>query len=179
MLVGHRRLPDPVGMGPDWMADDAPGEETVTAMGGTGLGRLVDFGAVRILTSGALSLLVRQMGGIDMAAQRFRPNVVVDTAQDPEMGQELRIGEVVLRVILPTPRCVVSGLGHVELPPDRAVLTVLARHYRVPVAGLQARPALARTPRSSGRAGFDWDRSFAESSRRIYSTGSSVSRNTW
>ena len=133
----HRKLPDEVGMVPDWMDDVLPGQETVTAMGDAGrIGRFVDFGAVHIVTTGALSLLGRRMGGIDVAAERFRPNLVVDAPQDPEPGQELRIGEVVLRVILPTPRCVVPGLGHAELPPDRSLLTALARHYRVPVAGL-------------------------------------------
>lgn len=132
----HRRLPDEVGMVPDWM-DVEPGQETVTAMAGPGLiGRFVDFGAVHLLTTGALALLARRMGRTDVAAQRFRPNLVVDAPRDPEIGQELRIGEVVLRVILPTPRCVVPGLGHAGLPPDRAVLTTLARNYRVPVAEL-------------------------------------------
>lgn len=39
-------------------------------------------------------------------------------------------------MILPTPRCVVPGLGHAGLPPDRSVLATLARHYRIPVATL-------------------------------------------
>jgi uncharacterized protein YcbX len=133
----HRRVPDEVGMVPDWMDDVRPGQETVTGIQGPGrFGRFVDFGAVHVLTTGALALLGRRVGGVDVAADRFRPNLVVDAPHDPELGQELRIGEVVLRVILPTPRCVVPGLGHAGLPPDRSVLTALARHYRVPVAGL-------------------------------------------
>ena len=133
----HRLLPDEVGMMPDWMADAMPGQERVTAMAGPGLiGRFVDFGAVHLVTTGALALLGRRMGGVDVAAQRFRPNLVIAAAQDPQIGQELRIGEVVLRVVLPTPRCVVPGLGHAGLPPDRSVLATLARHYRIPVAEL-------------------------------------------
>ena len=134
----HRLLPDEVGMMPDWMADAMPGQERVTAMAGPGLiGRFVDFGAVHLVTTGALALLGRRMGGVDVAAQRFRPNLVIAAAQDPQIGQELRIGEVVLRVVLPTPRCVVPGLGHAGLPPDRSVLATLARHYRIPVAELE------------------------------------------
>jgi len=123
----HRRLPDEVGMLPEWMDGVLPGQETVTAM---------EVGAVHIVTTGALSLLRQRMGRADVAAVRFRPNLVVDAPQDPELGQELRIGEVVLRVTMPTPRCVVPGLRHAELPPDRSVLTALARHYRIPVGGL-------------------------------------------
>jgi uncharacterized protein YcbX len=133
----HRRLPDEVGMVPEWMDDVLPGQETITAMGGPGRPcRFVDFGAVHILTTGALSLLGRRMGGTDAAAGRFRPNLVVDAPHDPEPGQVLRLDEVVLRVISPTPRCVVPALEHAEVPPDRSVLTALARHYRIPVAGL-------------------------------------------
>lgn len=133
----HRRLPDEAGMVPEWMVDALPGQELVTAMRSAGPGgRFVDFGAVHLLTTGALSGLARRMGGADVAAARFRPNLVVDAPRDPEPGQELRIGEAVLRILLPTPRCVVPGLGRAELPPDRSLLGTLARHYRVPVPGL-------------------------------------------
>jgi hypothetical protein len=119
----HRRLPDEIGMLPDW-TDGAPGQETVTPM---------ETGAVHIVTTGALAQLRRRMWGTEVAAVRFRPNLVLDAPQDPVPGQELRIGEVVLRVVMPTPRCVVPGLGSAELPPDRALPKTLARHYRVPV----------------------------------------------
>jgi uncharacterized protein YcbX len=133
----HRTLPDDVGMVPDWMGDARPGQETITAIAGAGrVGRFVDFGAVHIVTTGALSLLGERMGGVSVAAARFRPNLVIDAPRDPEPGQELRLGDVVLRVILPTPRCVIPGLSQAELPADLSVLSALARHYRIPVAGL-------------------------------------------
>jgi uncharacterized protein len=123
----HRRLPDEVGMVPEWMDGVLPGQEMVTPM---------QVGAVHIVTTGALCLLGRRVGQADVAAVRFRPNLVLDVPQDPEPGQELRIGGVILRVNMPTPRCVVPGLGHAELPPDRSVLAALARHYRIPVGGM-------------------------------------------
>ncbi|WP_413776344.1 MOSC domain-containing protein [Micromonospora sp. DR5-3] len=70
-----------------------------------------------------------------MAAARFRPNLVIDAAHDPEPGQELRLGDVGLRVIVPTPRCVVPGLGQGQLPADRSLLSALAKHHRVLVPG--------------------------------------------
>ena len=72
-----------------------------------------------------------------MAAARFGPNLVIDAPGDPEPERGLRLGDVVLRVTLPHPRCVIPGL-----PPGRpaggplGAERALARHYRVPVAGL-------------------------------------------
>ncbi|MEU1396070.1 MOSC domain-containing protein [Micromonospora zamorensis] len=101
-----------------------------------GVAATTDFGAVHIVTTGALDLLGQRIGGASVAAARFRPNLVIDAPGDPEPGQELHLGDVVLRVTLPTPRCVIPGLPQADLPADRSVLSALARHYRVPVAGL-------------------------------------------
>lgn len=133
----RRRLPDDVGLVPEWMADVRPGDETVTRVTGVGrVGRFVDFGAVHVVTTGALARLGRRLGGAPAAAARFRANLVIDAPADPAPGDELQVGDVVLRVVLPTPRCIVPGLAHGELPADRSLLTALARHYRVPVPGL-------------------------------------------
>jgi uncharacterized protein YcbX len=133
----HRMLPEDAGMVPEWMRDARAGAELVTDVAGTTrLGRFVDFAAVHIVTSGALSLLGQRMGGAAAAAERFRPNLVVDAPLDPEPGAELRIGGALLRVVMPTPRCVIPGLAQGELAADRAVLATLAKHYRMPVADL-------------------------------------------
>ncbi|WP_233624653.1 MOSC domain-containing protein [Actinoplanes sp. ATCC 53533] len=133
----HRVLPDDPGLVPEWMAGVGPGDETVSSVGGVGrLGRFADFGAVHIVTTGELARLGALLGGPAVAAARFRPNLVLDLPRDPEPGEELRLGDVVLRVDLPTPRCVVPGLGHGELPADRSVLGALARHYRIQVPDL-------------------------------------------
>lgn len=133
----HRLLPDEPGMVPEWMAGVAPGDETVSPVGGVArLGRFADFGAVHIVTAGELERLGGLLGGAAVAAARFRPNVVLDLPRDPEPGEELRLGGVVLRVALPTPRCVVPALGHGELPADRRLSGELARHYRIQVPGL-------------------------------------------
>jgi uncharacterized protein YcbX len=132
----HRQLPDEAGMVPEWMDGMRPGAETVTAMAGAQRGgRFLDFGAIHIVTTGALSKLAQQMGRMDVAAVRFRPNLVIDAVQDPKPGQQLHLGDVVLRVIVPTPRCVVPGLGQDHLPADRPLLRTLAEHHRVSVPG--------------------------------------------
>ncbi len=133
----HRRLPDDAGLVPEWLADVEPGGETVTPVSGVArVGRFVDFGAVHLVTTGALARLAQHLGGRAVDAHRFRPNLVLDAPADPQPGTELRVGDAVLRVVLPTPRCVVPGLAHGDLVADRALLSALARHHRIPVPGL-------------------------------------------
>jgi len=134
----HHQLPDHQALVPDWMSEATPGQQMITAVSGARPGgRFVDFGAVHLLTTGALDLLARQLCIPVVDASRFRPNIVLDAPQDPEPGQELRVGDVVLRVVLPTPRCVVPGLTPgPEAPVDQRLLSALARHHRTLVADL-------------------------------------------
>ncbi len=99
-------------------------------------GRFVDFGPVHLLTTGALAELAGELGRASVDASRFRPNVVLDASHDPVPGQELRIGDVVLRVVLPTPRCIVPGLQDQGAAVDRQLLTALARHHGTVVGDL-------------------------------------------
>jgi MOSC domain-containing protein len=134
----HRQLPDDDGLVPEWMTDAATGQETITEVSGAlPGGRFVDFGAVHLVTTGALAGLARQLGRADVDASRFRPNLVLDAPQDPEPEQKLQIGDVVLRVVLPTPRCVVPGLDpDAGVAIDRQLLSTLAREHRTAVADL-------------------------------------------
>ncbi len=133
----HRRLPDEQGLVPDWMTDAVPGQEMVTEVSGAQPGgRFVDFGPVHLLTTGALAELAGQLKRASVDASRFRPNVIVDAPHDPVPGQELKIGGVVLRVVLPTPRCVVPGLEDEGAAVDRQLLSGLARHHRAVVGDL-------------------------------------------
>jgi uncharacterized protein YcbX len=133
----HRQLPEERGLVPDWMTGAVPGQEMVTDVSGARPGgRFVDFGPVHLLTTGALAELARQLGRASVDARRFRPNVVLDALHDPAPGQELEIGDVVLRVVLPTPRCIVPGLEDEGAAVDRQLLSALARHHRTVVADL-------------------------------------------
>ncbi len=122
---------------PDWMTGAVPGQEMVTDVSGARPGgRFVDFGPVHLLTTGALAELARQLGRASVDAVRFRPNVVLDALHDPAPGQELEIGDVVLRVVLPTPRCILPGLEDQGAAVDRQLLSALARHHRTVVGEL-------------------------------------------
>jgi uncharacterized protein YcbX len=132
----HRLLPDQAGLVPTWM-DGAAGEALVTEVTGARPGgRFVDFGAVHLVTTSALADLARRVGRADVAAVRFRPNLVLDLPADPEPGTELRIGDVALRVLMPTPRCLVPGLVDGSMSVDRALLSTLARDYRTDLPGI-------------------------------------------
>jgi uncharacterized protein YcbX len=136
----HRRWPDVLGMIPDWRSEARPGGDAVTTVTGAATGRWVDYGAVHVVTTGALARLAELDGGaLDVAA--FRPNVVLDTAQELVPGQVLTVGRAVLRVALPTPRCVVPALEHRRGPGNPTVLATLARHYRREVPGRGGRAA--------------------------------------
>ncbi|MFC4107316.1 MOSC domain-containing protein [Micromonospora zhanjiangensis] len=132
----HRLLPDEPGLVPQWMAGIDPGTETVTPVAGARSGRFVDFGAVHLVTTGALAELADRIGRTEVSPDRFRPNLVLDADRDPEPGARLRFGEVVLRVLVRTPRCVVPGLAQGTLPADRALLATLARDYRTDLPDL-------------------------------------------
>ncbi len=75
----HRQLPDDPGLVPQWMGDAAAGQEMVTEVSGARPGgRFVDFGAVHLVTTGALARLARQVGRSTVDATRFRPNLCLD-----------------------------------------------------------------------------------------------------
>jgi uncharacterized protein YcbX len=130
----HRLWPKEAGMLPEWAADARPGQDVVTEVSGARARRFVDLGAVHLVTTGALRCLEEQRSG-PVSPLRFRPNLVLDLPEDPEPGQVLQIGEVMLRVDLPTPRCIVPSLRqHGSVDPDPDLLGVLAHHHRQPVA---------------------------------------------
>jgi len=133
----HRRLPEEPGLVPDWMSGAVPGQDLVTEVSGARPGgRVVHIGPLHLVTTGALAELAGQLGRGSVDAARFRPNVIVDAPHDPLPGQELRIGAAVLRIMLPTPRCIVPGLQDEGATVDRQLLTALATHHRTAVGDL-------------------------------------------
>ena len=68
-----------------------------------------------------------------MDVRRFRPNFVIATEGDatlPERawaGKRLRLGEVVLQVEIPCPRCVVITHGFDDLPKDPGLMRTVVR----------------------------------------------------
>ncbi|MEJ3657720.1 MOSC N-terminal beta barrel domain-containing protein [Actinomycetes bacterium KLBMP 9759] len=112
---------------------------TVEIALGTPGGTFVDHSPVHLITTATVE-------HIGTEAVRYRPNVVVATPPGPPFaengwrGREVTIGEVRLRVTVPTPRCSVPTLEHGELPRAlHAVRTPLAEN-RIDVLGTGAMP---------------------------------------
>jgi uncharacterized protein YcbX len=114
-------------------ADDAI-EGTIAAAAPEGF---FDFAPLHLVSTATLAALG------DADARRFRPNVVVAVpgegfVENGWVGRRVRIGsEVVLEVIIATPRCVVPSLAHDDLPFRTDAVRAAAKHNRLDI-GLRA-----------------------------------------
>jgi uncharacterized protein YcbX len=91
-----------------------------------------DDGPVHLVTTSGVRAVEREHGA-PVDARRFRANLLVDS--DPELGAEdgwlgcrLAIGEVLLDVVQPMPRCVMVDLPQVSVPADGGLLRTLTAH---------------------------------------------------
>lgn len=105
---------------------------------GTPGGTFVDHSPVHLITTATLEHL-----GVE--ALRYRPNLVLagdgpPFAENTWLGRELVLGDVRLRLTLPTPRCSVPTLEHGDLPrAPHAVRGPMAQN-RVDVPGFGVLP---------------------------------------
>jgi uncharacterized protein YcbX len=118
----------------------AEGEELVTdvpAAFAAPSGTFFDFSAVHLLTTNTLDRLRELAPGSRFEARRFRPNVVVDFprvkgfVENDWTRRVVRIREVRLKVIIPTPRCVMTTLAQGDLPGDLRILRATAEYNRI------------------------------------------------
>jgi uncharacterized protein YcbX len=103
-------------------------------------GSFFDLFPVSVLTTSTLEHLTEIKPDSVFDARRFRMNVIVDTVmpglvENDWVGKSLAIGGVVLVVMIPDPRCVMTTLAQDDLPKDNGILQTLARHNRLDVAG--------------------------------------------
>jgi hypothetical protein len=135
----HRLWPKEPGMLPEWAGgaagEDAAGEEVVSGIGGAAPGgRFVDFGAVHLVTTGALDAVER--AGAPADARRMRPNLVLTLDREPVRGDRIQVGtDVTLRVLIPTPRCAIPAAAQPGLDEAPEVLREIGRH-RTEIPGL-------------------------------------------
>lgn len=95
-----------------------------------------DLGSVHLLTTATLDHYQSLYPAGRFDARRFRPNIVIQTPNDQAgfveqgwVGKTLAFGdEVRLRVLMPTPRCVVTTLAQGDLPNDPGILRTAAQH---------------------------------------------------
>lgn len=97
-------------------------------------GKFFDYASIHIVTTSTLQSLKAAYPEGQVAIQRFRPNLVVDCAgesgfvENSWIGRTLAIGpEMVLRVSIPCPRCVMITLPRADLPRDPRILRAIAQ----------------------------------------------------
>lgn len=117
--------------------------------GGAAAGTLFDYASVHVLTTATLRSLEAAYPEGQFTVQRFRPNLVVDCGQEAGfvenawLGRTLAIGpEVVLRVSIPCPRCVMTTLPRADLPHDPGILRTAAQANRLDLGELGRLPCV-------------------------------------
>ncbi len=105
-------------------------------------GTFFDVAALHVLTTATLARLAEVEPGSRFTVERFRPNILIDSAIEPFAengwsGAALHLGDALIAsVLIPTMRCIMTTLAQGELPRDKAVLHAVARHNRVEISGL-------------------------------------------
>ncbi|WP_246147805.1 MOSC domain-containing protein [Nonomuraea turkmeniaca] len=109
-------------------------------------GTFFDFAPIHLISTSTVERIGALSPRGHVEALRYRPNLVIATAHQgfPEnawVGRELQVGdEVVLEVIVASPRCAVPTLAHGPLGRDVDALRTVARHNRVPVFDMGPQP---------------------------------------
>ena len=110
-------------------------------------GTFFDFAPLHLLTTSSLARIAELSPRGTVELERYRPNLVIRTeapgfTENDWAGRGLRVGnDLVLRVLLRTPRCAIPTLEHGDLPRDRAALRVPAEHNRIsPMGDFGAQP---------------------------------------
>lgn len=97
----------------------------------------VDYAPLHLITTGTLDRIGELSPHGEVEATRYRPNIVVETAasgfvENRWVDGMLEIGDdVLLQVILPTPRCAVPSLAHGDLPRNPEAVRIPFRHNRL------------------------------------------------
>jgi len=105
-------------------------------------GTFFDYGVVHLVTTATLDRLGKLYPEGRFDPRRFRPNVLVQSAEGETgfvenewVGKTVAIGDdaegVRLRITDPCPRCVMTTLAQEDLPADAGILRTAARHNRL------------------------------------------------
>lgn len=108
---------------------------TELAVFATPLGRYYDCYPLHVLTTGALNKLQEIEPQGDFCVQRFRPNILIETANDNSdfeefgwLGGELSIGDAVIRCETRTVRCSMPSQSQLNLKKDAKVMRTVNKH---------------------------------------------------
>jgi uncharacterized protein YcbX len=98
------------------------------------LGTYFDAYPLHLLTTTSLRRLTAHYPEGRFVPERFRPNLVLSTAEDRSeeatwTGKILRLGTVELLIKVPTIRCVMTTLPQGDLPKDPRILRTVVQHH--------------------------------------------------
>ncbi len=154
------RLISQVPSSPTIQADRSPAEEkTNTVIRDEAMGTastkdtFFDHAPVHVITTSTLETLSSLQTGSFFNSRRFRPNIVLLTEGANEMfpenfwpGQNMLIyPDITLKIVDPTPRCVVTTLPQGELSYDRQILRTIAKHSQAVSATFAPKSMLPAT----------------------------------
>jgi uncharacterized protein len=114
-------------------------------------GGFFDFAPLHVMTSASLEAIRSAAPAASIRAERYRPNIVIETppsmvfGENKWIGRKLRIGQSVsLEVIAPTPRCAVPMLAHGALPQSREAVAAVNKLNKIefPLLGPGTFPCL-------------------------------------
>jgi uncharacterized protein YcbX len=113
------------------------GEEIVEA--GSSMGRDGNFfndSPIHIVTTSTLHALAEAAPASHFDAQRFRPNIVIDTpgegfVENEWLGSTISIGSVEFSVTMTVPRCVMTTLAQGNLPRDPDILRAITANNAI------------------------------------------------
>jgi uncharacterized protein YcbX len=97
-------------------------------------GTFYDLAVVHLLTTATLDRLRELYPAGRFEARRFRPNIVISTAEpgfveNDWLGRTVTVGETArLRITRPCPRCVMTTLAQGDLPKDPGILRTAAQN---------------------------------------------------
>ncbi|WP_433507983.1 MOSC domain-containing protein [Pseudonocardia halophobica] len=146
----EEQWPQIEGLAPQAFIDDTTVEhseegEPVSRIGTAGLtptDSFLDLGVLHLMTGSTLAALSEAAPGSTFDARRYRPNLLLDTAQGPGfvedgwVGETLAVGDALITVTMPTMRCVMTTLAQEGLPEDRDTLRTIAKINRRTIPGM-------------------------------------------
>lgn len=95
-------------------------------------GTYFDAFPLLLMTTGSIKAMKAQTAGSNYDMRRFRPNLVIDMADDFAenhwVGQEMKLGTAVIKIEMACPRCVMTTHGFRDLPKDPSVMRELVKH---------------------------------------------------
>lgn len=95
-------------------------------------GTYFDAYPILLMTTGSLDTMKQQTAGSVYDLRRFRPNLVIELPggflENEWVGKEIKLGDAVLKVEMPCPRCVMTTHGFRDLPKDPQVMRELVKY---------------------------------------------------